>query len=60
MRAFAIRHPFQGEESSGVIVGAESAGNGTPLNVSGLARLGIHTVGYRQIRDAYRSGALKV
>ena len=27
---------------------------------SELARLGIHTVGYRQIRDAYRSGALKV
>ncbi|OGO51169.1 MAG: hypothetical protein A2148_08830 [Chloroflexi bacterium RBG_16_68_14] len=24
-----------------------------------LARLGIHTTGYRQIRDAYRSGALK-
>jgi hypothetical protein len=53
MRAYAIRHVFQGDDSSGVLIGAETAGNGTPLNVAGLSRLGIQ-VSY----TAYSSASL--
>jgi hypothetical protein len=41
MRAYSIRHLFQGTETDGAIVPAEAAGNGVALNVAGLASLGI-------------------
>jgi hypothetical protein len=41
MRAYSIRHLFQGTEADGAIVPAEVAGNGVALNVAGLASLGI-------------------
>lgn len=41
---YSHKQLLQGDDSTGVVLGAETPGNGTPMNVAGLSKLGIQVV----------------